>query len=242
MFFFDYFAAKRSEELLEKCQIRENGTYVSDNCYNDRNCKFCKAEAKTDLLYKVLNFISTWLGYFWHFKSPLFIFISTFATILIIGKIGKQSLFQIKHNRKDFYNSLRISGVIILQTIFNLFIFSIEIIEALKALLYELGFSYISDNMSDETAKKYPNDLDLRVFPWFSSNFGLSSSQSFQMIIQLRILMESLLVLFVMTGYRESLILFFKIICFKIRYPKKSHKEIMSQITQTVTKVSNLNK
>ena len=58
------------------------------------------------------------------------------------------------------------------------------------------------------------------------------------MIIQMRIFIEAILILVIMTGYRESVIGFVKYFYMKIRNPKKTYKDL--EKSMSTNKVSTI--
>uniref|UniRef100_A0AC35GFC6 Uncharacterized protein n=1 Tax=Panagrolaimus sp. PS1159 TaxID=55785 RepID=A0AC35GFC6_9BILA len=156
--------------------------------------------------------------------------LSVLASILIVYKVAKQAKFQLKHNRKDFINSVRITAVICLQLILNIFSFLIEGIRLFYALASALGIKYF-DNTIYSSGLNLAGYLDFRIPLWLDYSYGLSSVFPRLMIIQIRIFIESLIVLFIMTGYREVIENVVKYIYRIIRHPRKNFKDIKTFIS-----------
>uniref|UniRef100_A0A914Y149 Uncharacterized protein n=1 Tax=Panagrolaimus superbus TaxID=310955 RepID=A0A914Y149_9BILA len=111
-------------------------------------------------------------------------------------KISKQFKFQKDNNKKDFYHSLRICAVIAFQTILYFFLFCIEAVHNIVEHFADMGF---------QTPIKYEN-----LPKWFSGQFGLGDDAIIHNFIQIRIFVESVIILFVMSGYREAVNRFIK--------------------------------
>lgn len=121
---------------------------------------------------------------------------SIFAIAAIIAKIVKQSKYQLKHNRQNFINSFRIAAVLFLQVLLNTFLCLLEISNnGLLVILFHYKINWKNTSLF-----------------WLDENWGLSDIINNQMAKQFRVFIESILVLSIMTGYRENLLQFFKLI------------------------------
>uniref|UniRef100_A0AC35FZN1 Uncharacterized protein n=1 Tax=Panagrolaimus sp. PS1159 TaxID=55785 RepID=A0AC35FZN1_9BILA len=99
----------------------------------------------------------------------------------------------------QFYMSFRIFVVILIQTFMNIFVFLIELIEDLPIIFSYFGYIYWLVT-------------NLRPPSWITGYYGLSDEPMRFTIYQLRILFESIIVLTVMTEYREAIAKALKII------------------------------
>uniref|UniRef100_A0A914Q2I3 Uncharacterized protein n=1 Tax=Panagrolaimus davidi TaxID=227884 RepID=A0A914Q2I3_9BILA len=104
-----------------------------------------------------------------------------------------------------FFGSLRVTLVIVLQVFITSIIFILQSIDTLKKIL-ELG--------------------NFQNCAWIFGSMGLTMPISLQMFRQLRILFEAILVLTVMTGYREAIISFFTLIFFVIKHPIEAFRSL----------------
>uniref|UniRef100_A0A914PJ94 Uncharacterized protein n=1 Tax=Panagrolaimus davidi TaxID=227884 RepID=A0A914PJ94_9BILA len=73
--------------------------------------------------------------------------------------------------------------------------------------------------------------FDLRLPTWLNGAQGLTSSK--QMLGQLRIFIEALIVLLVLTGYREAIVKFIKFTYFILRNPRKVFQQFKPNVSQT---------
>uniref|UniRef100_A0A914QCD1 Uncharacterized protein n=1 Tax=Panagrolaimus davidi TaxID=227884 RepID=A0A914QCD1_9BILA len=135
---------------------------------------------------------------------------------MIVLRILKQAKFQQKHNKNDFYNSLRIAAVIVLQTsinVFALFIVSVPQLFAMVAPTF-----------------KYP--------AWLGGSYGLFSSAPRAVILEIRILLDALIVLSLMTGYREAVMDLLKTVFLALKNPQKIFQKSKSYFRKN-TSVTN---
>ena len=153
-------------------------------------------------------------------KPLIFLFLSSLAAVAIIWRIVKQSKFQFKHNRNDFVNSFRISLVILLQTLINSFVFTLEFVVNLQTILVKtFGIELL--NATDRWFCTADACTEFLLPLWLDGDFGLASAPVLQAIVQLRIFFESLITLIIMTGYREVLVRFVHCFYKIIRRPHK---------------------
>uniref|UniRef100_A0A914PN40 7TM GPCR serpentine receptor class x (Srx) domain-containing protein n=1 Tax=Panagrolaimus davidi TaxID=227884 RepID=A0A914PN40_9BILA len=159
------------------------------------------------------------------FKPAIYLLISSFCTSMIVFKLAKQAKFQLKHNPRDFFNSARITIVIVSQTTINFLVFSVFFINSfltIVGLFYSplVPIPVITTKLYVD-GKNYTGYIDFRFPLWVDGRFGLTSTVGQQALSQTRILIESLITLFVMTGYREAIVKIFQKIYLLIRNPRK---------------------
>uniref|UniRef100_A0A914PDH0 Uncharacterized protein n=1 Tax=Panagrolaimus davidi TaxID=227884 RepID=A0A914PDH0_9BILA len=158
---------------------------------------------------------------------------------MIIWKISKQAKFQLKHNRKDFISSVRITVVIGFQTVIYGFGFFIEAYDNfLFVLINNSKLKIRTTRWNNAVGQDYNGYLDLRIAEWFDGTYGLSSDIPRQMIVQFRILIEAFVVLGIMTGYREALIDFVKIVFDFLRHPLKTFKRFKQNLNSSKISVT----
>ena len=165
-------------------------------------------------------------------KPMLCLLLSFIAAVFIVIRISKQFQFQLKHHRTDFTNSLRICIVIVLQNVINLSTFIIESAKNIPFFVANTFNIKVWTTQSAASAPTVSNYIDFRLPLWLDGDYGLTALPILQAVVQLRIFIECLVVLFVMTGYRESVINFLK-------NSRNIFKNARSDIT--VTKVSSFN-
>uniref|UniRef100_A0A914QXU3 Dendritic cell-specific transmembrane protein-like domain-containing protein n=1 Tax=Panagrolaimus davidi TaxID=227884 RepID=A0A914QXU3_9BILA len=137
---------------------------------------------------------------------------------MILTKIGKQANYQLKHNRRDFYISLRVASVIVFQTAINSILVFLEFTESIDDIFYdvfkvklekhkkcrELDFYYpvVSVCVDSFQLPEWLDDDDME--------FGIEGPTVYPAVKQLRIFLESVIILAVMVGYREVIMKLFK--------------------------------
>ena len=111
--------SQRVKFLQRKCQIKESSN-SSTICTT-----FFIGKYSEDFI--VVSLLPIWsiCDKLRQLKPGICLLISSFSTCMIAFKIAKQAKFQLKHNRRDFFNSTRVAIVIASQTIMNIFIFDI---------------------------------------------------------------------------------------------------------------------
>ena len=165
---------------------------------------------------KFYEYLGAFFVFFILLKPGICLSLSILATVMIIIRIGRQAAFQIQHNRRDFLGSLRVATVILFQTLINLSLFAIEFVGFVPNLWQPLNIFGI--------------DADF-VTEWRSEALGLTDRHTLQALRQCRILIESIIVLSIMTGYREAI---FKAARFAFQFlknPKKSYQKIAPSFT-----------
>uniref|UniRef100_A0A914PGA8 G-protein coupled receptors family 1 profile domain-containing protein n=1 Tax=Panagrolaimus davidi TaxID=227884 RepID=A0A914PGA8_9BILA len=233
---FHTFRGWRIEISNEKCYK------IYSNLTNDESYDICMIEKyyEADFWYNFCNTCYNIFTFIMYVKPLICLVLSTIAAGMIGYKIAKQAKFQMKNNQKDFIVSLRISGVIILQTIINIFVFFVEFTRKIPFILavYFNILTYTSQTYNP--AMNYTGYLDLRLPLWFDGPSGLADNAPRQMIRQIRVFIESIIILFLMSGYREAGINFIKFLWFSIMHLQKSYKKFWSTgITHTkVTTIS----
>uniref|UniRef100_A0A914QBF1 Gustatory receptor n=1 Tax=Panagrolaimus davidi TaxID=227884 RepID=A0A914QBF1_9BILA len=228
---FALFSLDRVNKILEECVVRENLS---------KSMCIAKQEYVKDTWYQVLESLTRIFTIIQYAKTPLFIFLSIISTVMVILKVAKQAKFQLKHNKNDFYNSLRIVVVIALQTLINCFGFFVEAYaKFLPNLIRNYKLNIRITAINNLAGQDYSGYLDLRIADWFDGENGLASTFPRQMILQFRILIESFIVLAIMTGYRESLIDFMKFNYKFMCHPLKTFKRLKSN--RNMTKISEIN-
>uniref|UniRef100_A0A914QKA5 Uncharacterized protein n=1 Tax=Panagrolaimus davidi TaxID=227884 RepID=A0A914QKA5_9BILA len=135
---------------------------------------------------------------------------------MIVLRILKQAKFQQKHNKNDFYNSLRIAAVIVLQTSINVFALCIVSVPQLVVILAP----------------------SFRFPAWLNGSYGLFTSAPKSVILEIRILLDSLIVLSLMTGYREAVIDLLKTVFLALKNPQKTFQKSKSYFCKN-TSVTN---
>ena len=143
-------------------------------------------------------------------KPMICLLFSLLFTVMILFRVARQAKYQLQHNRHDFFISFRISMVLFFQTCLNCFVFAVNLLNFLQELaLVGLLDIYLGDE--NVCPLDYFPCLTINLPLWVFGFFGLGDPTIIQVILQLRIFLESIIVLVLMTGYRESLISFFRI-------------------------------
>lgn len=142
---------------------------------------------------------------------------------MIMARIIKQMKFQFKHNKHDFLGSARISLVLLLQNCLNLVVLFVEFA---KNAYFEMYYLFESDNEQCTGMDCAFNPVMNVEFPlWLDDRLGVSDPMSIQTLRQIRVLVESVIVLGIMTGYREALIKAFKFAYNFIKNPRPSDQK-----------------
>ena len=211
---FEFLTNDRVAELKGECFDRaEKNQSKWEDCYVP---KFGHDDFRVQL-YDTLYAIFSCLVFA---KPILCLCFSLFAAAAIIFRIGRQAAFQLKHNRRDFVNSLRVSVVIGLQTVINVCVFGIEFVKNFTS------FNYLINYLSEVA-------VDYILFPpWLDGIHGLSSTAILQAIVQLRIFIESIIVLSIMTGYREALVELIKFVFGVFKNPPKVSRKLAVNLTR----------
>uniref|UniRef100_A0A914PRG3 Uncharacterized protein n=1 Tax=Panagrolaimus davidi TaxID=227884 RepID=A0A914PRG3_9BILA len=75
-------------------------------------------------------------------------------------------------------------------------------------------------------------------FPdWIDGFWGLTDPQTLEAARQIRVFIDSFIVLFLMAGYRESIVSFLKCVFYSLRHPRKSYLFIKTGISQTAVTI-----
>ena len=225
----------REQYLYEDCKIKaKNNRKQFSKCYDYyKDYSFWP----DDFLQNVLNVLRSIFSFIVLFKSTIFLLLSILATILIIFRIAKQASFQLKHNRRDFLNSFRVSLVMVLQTILYSMAFLIYLINFFKTWdnLFSIVISYNGDPCYEDASAC----IRLHLPVWlYSGTYGLADPRILQTIVQLRIFFECVLVIIIMTGYREAIFKFFRFL-FKAAYnPWEMYIKFSSRSSNSSTRVT----
>uniref|UniRef100_A0A914Q4Y6 Anoctamin n=1 Tax=Panagrolaimus davidi TaxID=227884 RepID=A0A914Q4Y6_9BILA len=194
----------------------------------------CTAKRNSDSLYFFYYVLFQSFQIISYSKPIIFIFLSIFSTSAICIKVVKNAKFQLKHNRADFISSIRIAAVFCLQIFVNFIVLVIEYISLIEKWLINVyglkAFTWKYQVPAGKDPKEY---WDFRLPLWLNGDYGLVSDPARQMLSQFRVFTESIIVLFLMTGYREALVKFVKFIFAAIENPKNAYHRFKSRITQT---------
>ena len=214
--FIESFLQERIEYLDNRCSEEGKTQKQKDRCMYPH---YMETYYRKDFWYNVINILNKIFGILVALKPVIFLLFSILATVMIIFRVGKQAKFQLKHNRRDFLNSFRISMVMFLQTCLYFFVFAIQFlkfIEDLAILEIDIGgqnvdyFEYGDDRIWCSESETLC--LNFNLPKWLYSDMGLNDPAIVQTIVQVRIFLESIIVLALMTGYREAICNVFKFI------------------------------
>ena len=213
------FADERKSHLLVECEKRRRLQKLTPRYCDDEN------DYVHDFLFQFLSKMERILVFVNYAKSPFCLLVSLISAFMLILKISRQFSFQWKHNRHELISSIRISLVILLQSLISSFVFMIELINNLGMIFVALGFEWV-----DKPEKGCTNCLVFALPDWLEGYYGITSSPVSEAICQCRIFIESLIVLFIMTGYREAIIRFFKVVIHALKNPKQFYHSIKSSL------------
>uniref|UniRef100_A0A914QXF0 Uncharacterized protein n=1 Tax=Panagrolaimus davidi TaxID=227884 RepID=A0A914QXF0_9BILA len=137
---------------------------------------------------------------------------------MILTKIGKQANYQLKHNRKDFYISLRVASVIVFQTAINSILVFLEFTESIDDIFFDVFKVHLEKHKECSREWNFYYGavacVDSFQLPeWLdddSMEFGIEGPTVYPAFKQLRIFLESIIILAVMAGYREVIMKVFK--------------------------------
>ena len=192
---FSYLQNDRSRYLNGTCSGAQNGVKTSSNC--------SLTPSDTDFVYQLYGTLFTCFNVAVNAKPLVCLAISILSAGMIVFRIGKQAAFQIKHNRKDFHNSVRISFVIVFQVLINGFLFLLELLRILWSK---------KNRRTDGVVVQFPS--------WIESLLQYGDPRMLQTFRQCRIFIESAVILLIMTGYREAIIQFLKYLYYIFRDPR----------------------
>ena len=174
-------------------------------------------------------------------KPVIFLFLSIMATSMIMGRIAKQAKFQLQHNRRDFLNSFRISLVMFLQTFLYFFVFVLQFLKFFKDITPFVDFVHVSYDY-DYVPAWWCSEGDTICInwplpTWLHSDLGLIDPAILQTIVQIRIFIESIIVLGIMTGYREAIINFIRFVFNATKNPFEKYIKFRSGFSTTQVSV-----
>ena len=193
-----------------------------DNAVTDDEVVRCFTERlfESDPWYIVWNILLRITSILSSLKPLIFLIVSIFASIMIFFPLSKRVKFQLKNNHRVFLNSLRISLVLLFQTCLYISVFAVNFMNFLQELSPVGILVWYAGSGGDFGC---PDDyflcFDLELPLWIYGHMGLNDDTIIQFIFQIRIFLESIIVLALMTGYREVIINFVKFICRIIRKP-----------------------
>ena len=192
---FWHFASQRKAFLKSAC-LQQFGNATAD----------CAAAGDNDFLMKFYLTLFRVFSCIIFSKPLICLLLSLASAVAIVARIARHFKFQIKHRRQDLKGSIRICVVIVIQTLINLFVF---ILECFKNIPLFLGNTF---NLQINTSSEWQCDdcINFTLPPWLNVNYGLPSPPILQAIVQGRIFIEAMVILFIMTGYRESIMLSIK--------------------------------
>ena len=226
---FSYFAAERQADVINACINQTEIDGILDH-------EFCFDTFKRDFQYRLFTLLFQVFSCFMFLKPLICLLVSLIAALLIMFKVGKQFKFQLKHNRKNATNSARICIVIFLQTLINLLVFIIECAKDIPLFLQHTLRTGIVTSQASWQNYTCEGCLVFMLPPWLGGDYGLAFRPVLQGIVQCRILIESLIILFIIPGYRESVVAFIKWIYRKLCQPKAKIRQLKSGII--VTRIS----
>ena len=218
---FQYLLQSRKTYLHEKC-ISEIPPKKLDTLDSS---ELCQRKQNADFVHNLYSHLEVGFTFAVLLKPILCLLLSMGATFMIVYRIARQAAFQIKHNRKDFLNSLRISIVILSQVLINFLIFLCEVVQWL-----DRARNYFDSILSADVPLPFP--------PWISSVLGIGDPIMLQAFRQLRIFIECVIILTIMTGYREALITFAKFVFRFARNPSDAYYKMSSIVSRSSSKVS----
>ena len=214
----------------EQCELELNVTY-SGNEYDTRCTD--RLDYKADFLYRLYDILFNAFTVLMYLKPAICLSLSSIAAFVIMFRVLKQASFQLKHNRNDFLNSLRIAAVLFLQTLLNLFVFVLDFIRKIEAILPIYFGIYLFTSITYDPSQNYDGWLDFRLPLWLDGESGLTDPVPRQMFTQLRVFLECIVTLFIMTGYREAIRDAFKYGYSVLLNPRKTWRKMTTNFTQT---------
>ena len=190
----------------------------------------CNDEIDKDWIYQSLMKLEGFFKVIVYVKPLLCLSFSIIAAVMIIIQILKRASFQLQNQRRDFFISLRILVVILLQSFINFGLFSLEVvrnIEVLMEVIFNIeikrrGSPFSSCQELEEIRRSSTTCMEMEFPVWMERDFGLTDPLIFPAIRQLRIFIESIVILTIMTGYRETVVDSIRFILKFFKNPRKS--------------------
>ena len=222
---FNYLVYLKYDDYVEVCiPLQKAKKLPIDECF-DETCHDWICEAYS-ILYKIFSGLV-------FIKPILCLSLSIVAAFAIIFRVAKQAKFQFQHNRKDFMKSVRITLVIASQTLLNSIVFIVEVVANIQEILPSTFAIPLLTSSFLYSPELCTGCWDFRLPHWLDGDFGLASLTVRQAIVQFRVFVESLIVLLLMTGYREDIIKAMKWGFRVAAHPRQTYDNLKSGVSQS---------
>ena len=224
---FGYLSLIRDMTLFGTCADSEDFKRSKD--FDMKACK----NLEGDFIYQSLSKLELAFKLIVYLKPFICLALSIVAAVFIMLRILKRFKFQLQSQRRAFFASLRILIVILFQTFINMALLGIEVLKNYADILVRIfGISSAGKGISCRelaaTQEESINPcIEIELPNWIEGELGLTDFRMFPTIRQFRIFLESIVVLSIMTGYREAIVEVAKIVFRTFKNPRNSFDKFL---------------